>query len=139
MNKFRYKLMQFMSGRNGVDKLTSYLFLLYIIMGFIRAFLRNITAGYILSGIMTLIFLYAVFRVLSKNTYSRQKENCAFCNFLKKVKSHFILMKDRIKDIKTKRYRHCPHCKNILRLPYKKGKHNVRCPKCSGSFDVYFI
>lgn len=139
MNKFRYKLMKFMEGRNGVDKLTSYLFVLYVIVGLIRTFIKNSIAGYVVSSAMVVIFLYAVFRVFSKNLYARHKENNDFCNFLRRISPHFILLKDRIKDIRTKRYRRCPHCRNILRLPYKRGKHNVRCPKCGGSFDVYIL
>lgn len=139
MNKFRYKLIKFMEGRNGVDKLTSWLFVFYVIVGLIRAFIRNPIAGHIISGFMAVIFLYAIFRTLSKNIYARQKENYAFSAFITKITPHFTLLRDRIKDIRTKRYRHCPQCRKVLRLPYKRGKHNVRCPVCGTDFDVHIL
>jgi hypothetical protein len=30
----------------------------------------------------------------------------------------------------------CPHCKANLRLPRKKGKHSVVCPRCKERFEV---
>lgn len=33
-------------------------------------------------------------------------------------------------------YRTCPLCLANIRLPKKKGTHNVRCPKCSNLFEV---
>lgn len=135
MNKLRL----FMQGRNGVDALTGTLLVFYFILGIIRIFIRNHYAVLAVSLIMAGVLCYILFRVLSKNIASRQRENLVVLRFFDKVKPHLILFKDRIKDIKTKRYRRCPCCKNVLRLPYKKGKHNVRCPKCGNNFTVHII
>lgn len=139
MNSFREKIFRFMQGRYGSDKLNFALIILYVILGFIRVFIRNRAAAYVFSAVMGIIVLYAVYRMLSRNIYKRQRENEVFCRWLGKVSPHFILLRDRLRDIKTKRYRKCPSCRNVLRLPYKKGKHSVRCPKCGHDFNVHII
>ena len=30
----------------------------------------------------------------------------------------------------------CEHCRAVLRLPKKPGKHTVRCPQCNKTFSV---
>ena len=32
--------------------------------------------------------------------------------------------------------RYCPHCKAQIKLPRKKGKHVVKCPRCRQRFDI---
>lgn len=139
MDKLRYRLMNFMQGRYGTDKLGIALLVIYALIGFVRIFVRNKIAGIVLYVVMLLILAFAVFRMLSRNLEKRYKENAAFCSVIAKVSPHLILLKDRLKDIKTKRYRRCPTCKNVLRLPYKRGKHNVKCPKCGRDFKVHII
>lgn len=140
MNSLRYKIISFMQGRNGVDGLSVFALIIYAVMAFIRIFLkRNATMYYIVGGLMVLAVVYSAFRMLSKNTSKRHMENEAFMNFWYRIKPKFVLLKDRIKDIKTKRYRTCPGCKNVLRLPYSRGKHSVRCPKCGTKFDVRIL
>lgn len=140
MNNLRYKLASFMQGRNGVDQLTALTVMLYAVIAIVRAFLRrHIVAYYIVTAVMTALIVYAIFRVLSRNTSKRHIENEKFLQFWFIIRPKFILFKDRIKDIKTKRYRTCPGCKNVLRLPYSRGKHTVRCPRCGKKFNVRIL
>lgn len=138
--KLKMKLFQFMQGRyGGNDGLNIGLLAVYIVLIMVRAFVRNNIAGNTLYFLALAVLIYSVFRMLSRNIPARQAENEKFMRFWYKIKSKLILFKDRIKDIRTKRYRTCPHCKNVLRLPYKRGKHNVRCPKCGQDFKVRII
>ena len=139
MNNLRYKLMSFMQGRHGSDKLNTGILILYCVTSFARIFFRGTTVRIVLGAVMAALFSVWVFRMLSKNIYARERENAVFCNFLYKIRPKAVLLKNRIKDIKTKRYRTCPHCKEVLRLPKKRGKHEVRCPKCGGVFGVRII
>lgn len=139
MNSFRNKIFEFMQGRYGSDKLTVALLIMYAVTGFLRVFIRNRIADYVITALMTALLVFAAYRVLSKNIPKRQAENMAFIGFIGKITPHFVLLKDRIKDIKTKRYRRCPECKNVLRLPVKRGKHNVKCPKCGNDFSVHIL
>ena len=135
----RRKLILFMRGRygsTGLDKLNLFLLLAGLALSVAGAFLRGHLAVFVLIGIQWATFGYFVFRFMSRNFYARQKENAAFCSVFNKIKNFFKLQYDRIKDIKKYRYRKCPHCKATLRLPVRKGKHSVKCPRCSERFNV---
>lgn len=132
MNKFTQKMMAFMYGRYGVDELYYGLFALWGITAVINIFTQSVIVSLI--GAAAAVFM--IFRFLSKNTAKRRRENDAFLKLWKPVKSWFILQRDRLRDRKTARYRKCPKCRAILKLPNKKGKHTTSCPKCGNRFDV---
>ena len=134
--RFRDKLARCMWGRYGIDGLYYGLlvtyFVLWIVQGFIKIdFLKAIIS---LAGLAALVFL--IFRVFSRNIAARRKENEKFMRIWTRIKNFFVLQKNKIRDIKAFTYKKCPACKATLRLPRKKGKHNVVCPKCKNRFDV---
>lgn len=139
MNNLKYKLMTFMQGRYGSDKFNFALMILYFIIAVTRRFIRNPVVFYIAGALMSAILIFAVYRMFSRSIEKRQRENTIFCIYLSKIKSEAILLKDRVRDIRTRRYRRCPSCKKVLRLPYKRGKHNVKCPECGNNFEVHII
>jgi len=135
---FRYKLMQFMMGRNGVDAFT---FGLLCMAGAV-AFTNIILSYFLLRWITALVQLfvyaligYAFFRVLSKNIHARRKENEWFIGKLNFLKNKKDLYNQRKAD-KYHVYRKCPKCKAILRLPHRLGKHKTVCPRCAKEFTV---
>lgn len=135
----RRKIAEFMRGRygsTGFDKLNAALLVSGFLLYFVSLFFRGYAAWYVLIGIETALYFYLIFRLFSRNIYARQKENRAFLGFFGKLRSHFKLQRDRIKDFKTHRYKKCPKCRVVLRLPAKRGRHTVVCPKCSERFDV---
>ena len=126
------KINRFMYGRYGGDQLFYALIILYVIF---------VVLARIFSGIFMFFayaaFIWAIYRYLSKNIYKRREENRKFLGIWQKIKNYFAYMRDRWKDRKVCRYRKCRYCKAIVRLPIKKGKHSVKCPRCSRSFDVH--
>lgn len=132
MNKLKQKLISFMYGRYGIDNLYYGLFALWGFFIVINIFLRSL----IISLLGTITAVYMIFRTFSRNHAKRRTENARFLRLWNPVKSWFILQRDRIRDRKNFRYRKCPHCKAIVKLPNKKGKHTVVCPKCRERFDV---
>lgn len=142
----RERFAEFMYGRNGIDALYHFLFWIIIILTLLNIFLKSQVVPYI----TILIFIYAIFRVLSRNVYRRQKENQIFLSmvskirrFLSKIKhkitSNLSLIKSKWRDRKTHVYKKCPKCKNTLRLPKIKGKHTAACPCCDNRFDVRIV
>ena len=127
-NQLKYKIMNFMYGRYGLDEAFYGLFVLYLLLAVVNLFFHT----WIIQIIELLIVIYALFRIFSKNTASRQKENLIFLKFWNKIKSAF----KRIKEMKTHCFHKCPYCKKTLRFPRKKGKHTVVCPCCSGKFKM---
>ena len=128
---FRYRLMQFMSGRYGVDKMTYFLLILAGVISFANCFFYS----WILRAIVSLICCYALFRTLSRNIYTRSRENQKFEAFLYKIRNYRNVRRERRADF-THIYKKCPYCKAILRLPRRKGKHTTVCPKCQRAFRV---
>lgn len=128
---FRYRLMQFMSGRYGTDKL------FYGIMIFAAAiaFINLIVRSYPLQLVVYGLFAFAVFRMLSRNITARRKENQWFTEkvFTLKKRKEFY---DRQKADSLHVYKKCPACKAVLRLPRRVGVHTTVCPRCNKEFTV---
>lgn len=124
-----------MYGRYGSDKLNAAIYLLWFILMIINLFVNNIFL-YIFTGIPPII---AIWRMLSKNTYKRSRENQIFLKYFAKVKAGVTLQKNKIKHIKTHRYIKCPYCKATIRVPNKKGNHTVCCPKCHKDFKKFIF
>ena len=139
MYRFFDRLRMFFYGRNGVDSLGKFSMVVYLIVAIVNVFVRNLSARYSLWTVQWIILAIILFRMLSKNIYARQKENQAFERVFQKFKPSFRLLGERIKNIRTKRYRTCPNCKAVSRLPIKRGKLFVKCPKCNIPFKVFIM
>ena len=133
--KFKEKLARFFYGRYGSDQFNMFLLIASMVLLFVAFFLPLIPS-YIVRGLSTLLMILAILRIMSRNTDKRRRENAVFTKILYAVKSFFIRQFNRIRYIKKYRYRKCPGCKNHLRFPYKKGEHDVKCPKCGRNFRI---
>lgn len=128
---FRYKLMQFLSGRNGADAL----FYFTLACAFLTSFINIFVRAFLLQIVVDVILIYAAFRFLSRNIAARQEENRRFMQFVTKIKNIRQTHLQRKADF-NHIYKKCPSCHAVLRLPRRKGKHTTVCPKCSKSFKV---
>ena len=128
---FRYRLMQFMSGRYGVDNLFYVLFGGAMALSVINIFARSV----ILQLIVYAIIIFAFFRFISRNISARARENQYVNGVINKIIAARNIRRQRRADF-THIYKKCPYCGAVLRLPRKKGKHTTICPKCSKSFRV---
>ena len=128
---FRYRLMQFMYGRYGMDEMSYGLLILAAILSFINLILRS----WILQLVVYGLVIYAGFRILSRNHEARRRENRFFkdkMNFLKSKKEMYETRKNDTLHV----YRKCPRCKAVLRLPHRIGTHTTLCPRCNKEFKV---
>ncbi|MBE6701522.1 MAG: hypothetical protein E7582_06530 [Ruminococcaceae bacterium] len=131
MNKLRYKLQSFMTGRYGPDEFYYFLLIVYTVLLILNCFIGS-------PGIhiaIWVILIYSLYRVFSKNIARRQKENAKFLMAKYKIKTKFSKFKNRIKD-REHVYKKCPHCKATLRFPRRRGKHDAICPKCRRNLKV---
>ncbi|WP_238906997.1 hypothetical protein [Clostridium sp. YIM B02506] len=132
MKDFKNKLIRFMYGRYGSDQL----YIASIALSFILVIAYFFIPSPIIRGLSWVVLILTFYRTFSKNIYKRQRENQMFLKFWNPIKSKFSLTFRRLKDIKTHRYRTCPHCEKVLRLPRKTGNHTVNCPACRKDFKV---
>jgi len=135
MSGIKQKLMRFMYGRYGMDKLYYFLIVFSLVLSLIGSFSR---IPYFSFVSYALIF-YAFYRFFSKQIHKRRAENAKFLKVWNKVKSFFVLWKHRFRDIRSKRYRSCPNCKHVIRFPLKRGKHQAACPRCKKDFSVRIV
>ncbi len=126
MNRFQYKLAQFMMGRRGFDQLSRRLMILAIIFILLDFFVP----GSILTTLALVIIIYSYFRAFSRNLERRQAENNWYITFVEsKLRSY------RSRDYKHYRYFKCPSCGQTLRAPKGRGKIRVTCSCCHSVFE----
>lgn len=138
LNNLGVKFQRFMYGRYGIDELYRALIWIYLaaaLLSLIIGRLTNSIVYTVLSVLSALIFIFALFRVFSKNTQKRRAENLKWITLTGRVKKQFQLIKNRWKFRKTHIFRKCPGCKSVLRMKRVKGKHKATCPHCKTSFN----
>lgn len=113
---------RFMQGRYGGDKLN--ITLVWISFG---AYIVSLLIPFAAAKLVLMVVYYgllgwAIFRMLSRNTYKRYQENRKYLQFI-----------DRVKD-REHRYFDCPRCRQQVRVPRGKGKIAITCPKCREKF-----
>ena len=126
MGNFRYKIAQFMIGRNGFDSFCQGLLIASLPLIVIDIFLP----GRLLSRLATIIIIYAYYRAFSKNITRRQAENQWFINevalplgaYLKRDRKNYVYFK-------------CPTCRQVLRAPKGRGRIRVTCSRCTSKFE----
>ena len=115
-------LRNFMRGRYGNDRLNTCLLIMGMITSIISMFTGNGIVSFTLTVIAYILMGTVLFRMLSRNTYKRYRENRKFLRFW-----------ERLKDKEHKHF-DCPRCRQPVRVPRKKGKIAITCPKCKEKF-----
>ncbi|QSX05158.1 hypothetical protein JYG23_10745 [Sedimentibacter sp. zth1] len=126
MNWFR----NFFIGRYGIDQLNITLLIFSIVL----TFLSSVTHFKLLLTISYIPLIYCIFRMFSKNSSARIRENQVFNKYFNPI---YSWCKNEIRVIfgtKTHKYFRCPNCKQTVRVPKGVGKVNVICPKCKTKF-----
>jgi len=134
LNKMRDNFIRSMQGRYimyGTDSFSRFLFGLVLLLIFINI----IIGSSLLSLIEFVIFVYAYYRLFSKNISKRYHENEMFEKYKNKYISFFKNFKYNINQAKTYHIYKCPNCGQKIRIPRGKGKIMVRCPKCYTEFQ----
>ncbi len=127
----RDKIYRFMQGRYGTDDFYKFLFWIALIGIVINWFFKS----QLLSFAVTLILVYAMYRVLSKNHSARYAENQRYLQATAKIRYWFDQQKKLMEERKYHHIYTCPKCRQKIRIPKGKGKIMIRCPKCHHEFQ----
>ena len=127
----RDKIYRFMQGRYGTDDFYKFLFWVALIGIVINWFFKS----QLLSFAVTLILVYAMYRVLSKNHSARYSENQRYLQATAKIRYWFDQQKKLMEERKYHHIYTCPKCRQKIRIPKGKGKIMIRCPKCHHEFQ----
>lgn len=122
MNRISAFFRHFMLGRYGTDKLNIAILGTGVVCSLLVLFVRIPLLDLLLTVLSYGLMLWAIFRMLSRNTYKRYQENRKYLRFI-----------ERIKD-REHRYFECPRCHQPVRVPRGKGKIAITCPKCREKF-----
>ena len=112
----------FMLGRYGTDKLNMAILICGVVCSILSMFVRFPILNMALTAISYGLMGWAIFRMLSRNTYKRYQEN-----------RKYLRLVERLKD-RDHRYYDCPRCRQSVRVPKGKGKIAITCPKCKEKF-----
>ena len=115
-------LRNFMMGRYGTDKLNMAILCVGLAASLLSVFFQSPPVNLVLFFLSYGMMFWAIFRMLSRNTYKRYQENRKFLQFF-----------DRLKD-RQHRYFDCPKCRQMVRVPRGKGKIAITCPRCREKF-----
>ena len=127
----RDKIYRFMQGRYGTDDFYKFLFWVALIGIVINWLFKS----QLLSFAVTLILVYAMYRVLSKNHSARYAENQRYLQATAKIRYWFDQQKKLMEERKYHHIYTCPKCRQKIRIPKGKGKIMIRCPKCHHEFQ----
>ena len=124
----------FMTGRNGMDKLNLTLLVAAVVVSAIGLFARTQAAYNAVRVVTTILIVVAIWRMFSRKVEKRQKENARFLELTAGLRTAFANLFSRLKGDKTHKFFTCPSCRNRLRVPAGKGKIEIACPKCGTRF-----
>lgn len=119
-------LRRFFYGRYGSDQLNLAMLIGMVALSVLNCILYILLGSRLLYTLLSVavdtLLVLSVFRMFSRNISRRQAENQKWQSFL-------VRLRDR-----DNRYFRCPSCKQRVRVPRRRGKINIRCPKCGEKF-----
>ena len=123
-------LSRFMYGRNGADQLGLCMIWGLIILNVVNIFVRSGVVGAVLNVLTTILAVWIIYRMFSRNLYKRRAENAAFLNKVwYPVRRRFADARTQARDREHK-YFTCPNCHAVCRVPRGKGNIVITCPCC---------
>lgn len=138
--KIKQSLRNFMSGRNGADRLGLTLLWVGLILYILGTLIGTASGTFwlLLGSLLNLAgfacYVLCIFRMFSRNLTKRQAENRRFEASYARIRTQLRQAKNRFKNRKQYKYFRCPSCKAWLRLPRGKGVVTVTCSRCHTSF-----
>lgn len=136
--RFREAVARFLYGRYGNDQLNRFLFGVYFVLWILSVLFFG-WIGLILDCLCSATAIWLLWRMLSRDFPRRQAENERFLRWWGPVARWFSFQFTRVRDIRRFRYRRCPACGSMLRLPVKRGRRTVTCRRCRHQFKAFFL
>lgn len=130
LQKIKDSFRAFMIGRYGGDQFSR----VQVWTGFILYILAIITRIGLLSYLGLALYIWAFFRMFSRNIEKRAAENRLYLEKTANVRRSATQAMNRFKNRKEYKYFRCPQCRSYLKLPRNVGEVTVTCGKCRHQF-----
>lgn len=130
LDKLKASFRSFMAGRHGADEFS----LALLIAGLAISIISGLLRISFLSIISTALYIYAIYRMLSRDRNRRYNENQKYLSIWNSATGSIRQFFVRVKNFRKYKYFKCPKCHARLRLPRKVGEVTVTCGKCHHAF-----
>jgi len=128
--RIKMSLANFMQGRHGPDNLGMFT----LIAGLVTSLLGSFTGIGLLSLTGFGLYVWTIFRMLSRNNDKRIAENRKYIDLTSNWKTKSGQFAKRMKNRRDYKYFKCPNCKVLLRLKRGGGEKDITCVRCGHQF-----
>lgn len=125
----REKMMRFMQGRYGNDRLGQVMLMLALICMVLSLFRIPFISTV---GLVVLILTY--YRMFSRQIGKRAAENQKYLTLEWKLRVRLQKRKQAMAQSRTHRIFRCPKCRQKIRVPRHRGRIAISCRKCGTEF-----
>ena len=129
-SRIKSGLARFMQGRSGADSLSMFT----LVSGLVISLLSRIFSIPVLSLAGLGLYIYTLFRMLSRNKEKRMAENRKYLAVSSDIRTKSTQYFRRLKNRKNYKYFKCPGCKVLLRLKRGTGEKEITCVRCGRQF-----
>ena len=130
--RIREGLSRFMVGRYGSDQLGRAVLFVSIILLFL-----TYATGFVLFWYLSIAgYIWAFYRVFSRNTLKRSQENQLYLSKTEKLRREIRQARVRFRNRKQYKYFRCPKCRARLRLTRGVGEKSITCRQCGHTFNI---
>lgn len=125
----REKMMRFMQGRYGNDRLGQTMLVVALICMVLSLFRIPFISTV---GLVVLILTY--YRMFSRQIGKRAAENQKYLVLEWKLRARLQKWKQAMAQSRTHRIFRCPECRQKIRVPRHRGRIAISCRKCGTEF-----
>lgn len=125
----REKIMRFMQGRYGNDRLGQVMLVAALICMVLSLFRIPFISTV---GLVVLILTY--YRMFSRQIGKRTAENQKYLALEWKLRARLQKRKQAVAQSRTHRIFRCPKCRQKIRVPRHRGRIAISCRKCGTEF-----
>lgn len=125
----REKMMRFMQGRYGNDRLGQVMLGLAMVCVVLSLFWIPFISTI---GLVVLILTY--YRMFSRQIARRTAENQKYLKLEWKLRAKLQKQKQSLAQRRTHRIYKCPNCRQKIRVPRNRGRIAISCRKCGTEF-----
>ncbi len=125
----REKIMRFMQGRYGNDRLGQ-----AMLMAALACVVLSLFRIPLISTIGLAILVLTYYRMFSRQIAKRAAENQKYMQLEWKVRAKLQKKKQSLAQRRTHRIYKCPNCKQKIRVPRNRGRIAISCRKCGTEF-----